>query len=424
MVSPMPAAAPPKSWLRLEGATALLEGLPSRPEALLEVLFVLALVATGALRSSFAASLAFVALGVALVRPWRPAHGGVAARVATALVTIVAIGIASVPAEVPEPRRIGIDPVQVTARLDDPRAQGAGEPGGVLEIRAVSPSFPASSVLRPGDRIVALDGAALEAKAPLEDLRRRLQVVPGDAVSLTLVRDRQLETVRVGLPSVAAAAHPAADAVAKAIGARVRGHVLLATVVRAVCVLAFIALLLRARSVPLASLGLSGQGLDLDAIAVVPLAAGAFAVSIATGLAVGAVTALLHSKLAENEATARSAVLLDLVGGTPVAAFVVAMIVTAAFEEVVFRGFLLPRLRLVTGSWGIAIAVSSMAFGAGHLYEGRVAILQTTALGVFFSLAFLRRRRLLPVMLAHALFNVAVFGLITLAQRSGALPRP
>jgi membrane protease YdiL (CAAX protease family) len=422
MVSPMSADAPPSSWLRFEAARALLDGLPRPAEALLEVLFVVGLVATGALRSSFAASLAFVAIGVALVRPWRAAHGGLAARVATALVTIVAIGIASVPAEVREPRRLGIDPVQVAARADDPASPAQG---GVLEIRAVATGFPASSVLRAGDRIVALDGAPLDAKAPLEDLRRRIQAVHGDEVSLGLVRDHKLETLRVGLPSAGAAASKGfGDRFAQALGARVRGHVLLATVVRAACVLAFIALLLRGRGLSFASLGLGRDGLDLDAIAVVPLAAGAFAVSIATGLAVSVVTAAFHSKLAEQEATARSAVLLDLVGGTPIASFVVAMIVTAAFEEVVFRGFLLPRLRLATGSWGIAIAVSSMAFGVGHFYEGRVAVLQTTALGVFFSLAFLRRRRLLPVVLAHALFNVAVFGLLTWAQRSGALPKP
>lgn len=422
MVSPMSAGAPRSSWLRFEAADALLDGLPGTAQALLEVLFVLGLVATGALRSSFAASLAFVAIGLALVRPWRATHGGVGARVATALVTIVAIGFASAPAEVPQPRRLGIDPVQVAARAEDPTPPA---PGGVLEIRAVAPTFPAASVLRAGDRIVALDGAPLAADAPLEDLRRRIQAVHGDEVSLTLVRDRTLETVRVGLPRAGASeARAFGQRFAQALGARVQGHVLLATVVRAACVLAFIALLLRGRKLSFASLGVGRAGLELDAIAVVPLAAGAFAVSIATGLAVSAVTAMFHSKLAEREATARSAVLIDLVGGTPIASFVVAMIVTAAFEEVVFRGFLLPRLRLATGSWGIAIAVSSMAFGVGHLYEGRVAVLQTTALGVFFSLAFLRRRRLLPVVLAHALFNVGVFGLLTLAQRSGALPRP
>ncbi len=415
----MPRAAPPSSWLRLEAAEALLDGLPPRAEALLEVLFVVALVAVGALRSSFFASLAFVGVGLALVRPWRASHGGVLARVATALVTVVAIAVASVPAEVPEPRRIGIDPAQVASRAEDPPPPAGG---GVLEIRAVSPAFPAASVLRPGDRIVAIDGAPLDPKAPLAALRQHVQAARGDEVGLTLVRAGKLEDVRVGLPRVEAPARrPAA---AQALGELVRRHVLVATVVRAACVLAFIALLLRGRGRSLASLGLGRTGLELDALAVVPLAAGAFAVSIATGLVVNVFATLLRSGFAEREAAARSAVLLDLVGGTPVAAFVLAMIVTAAFEEVVFRGFLLPRLRLVTGSWGIAIAVSSMAFGAGHLYEGRVAILQTTALGVFFSLAFLRRARLLPVVLAHATFNVAVFGLLTWAQRSGALPHP
>jgi membrane protease YdiL (CAAX protease family) len=142
------------------------------------------------------------------------------------------------------------------------------------------------------------------------------------------------------------------------------------------------------------------------------------------GLALRVVGEAFRSSFVEREATARSGVLVTLFGGTPMLAFVLAMIVTATFEEVVFRGFLLPRLRVATGSWGVAIAVSSLAFGAGHLYEGLVAIVQTTALGVFFSLAFLRRRRLLPVVLAHASFNVIVFGILTFLSRSGAMPKP
>ena len=95
--------------------------------------------------------------------------------VATALVTVVAIAVASVPAEVPEPRRIGIDPAQVASRAEDPPPPAGG---GVLEIRAVSPAFPAASVLRPGDRIVlprnntnveALDTSRFELVRVLED---------------------------------------------------------------------------------------------------------------------------------------------------------------------------------------------------------------------------------------------------------------
>jgi CAAX protease family protein len=108
-----------------------------------------------------------------------------------------------------------------------------------------------------------------------------------------------------------------------------------------------------------------------------------------------------------------------------------ALVVLAALEEVVFRGFLLPRARVLTGSprterltgagWWVAIALVQLLFGLGHVYEGTLAAVQTMMLGVYFSVVFLWRVHLGAVIVAHTFFNAIMFALVLFLQRSGVL---
>jgi membrane protease YdiL (CAAX protease family) len=91
----------------------------------------------------------------------------------------------------------------------------------------------------------------------------------------------------------------------------------------------------------------------------------------------------------------------------------------SATEEVIFRGFLLPRLRHATGSWVAAVAISVVAFGTAHLYEGALATVQTAAIGLMLSLVFLLRRHLMPCIVAHLGFNTLVLGLAYAFVRLG-----
>lgn len=77
---------------------------------------------------------------------------------------------------------------------------------------------------------------------------------------------------------------------------------------------------------------------------------------------------------------------------------------TAGFcEEVIFRGYLMSRLRLLGKfkSWIIPIIVSSLAFGFPHLYQGINGFLVISILGVLFALIYIRTRSLWPCILAH-----------------------
>jgi membrane protease YdiL (CAAX protease family) len=100
-------------------------------------------------------------------------------------------------------------------------------------------------------------------------------------------------------------------------------------------------------------------------------------------------------------------------------------VIVAGFEELAFRGFLIPRLKVLLGNWKAAVLVSAVLFGLGHFYEGTLAVVQTAVLGAYFGFVFifLRRFRLPSVMLAHAAFNTVNFAFMVWLQRSGLLEK-
>ncbi|MDJ0703761.1 MAG: type II CAAX endopeptidase family protein [Leptolyngbyaceae cyanobacterium MO_188.B28] len=96
--------------------------------------------------------------------------------------------------------------------------------------------------------------------------------------------------------------------------------------------------------------------------------------------------------------------------------FLTAAIAAPLFEEVLFRGFLLPSLTRYIPVWG-AIAASSFIFAAAHLSLSEV--LPLTALGSVLGFVYTRSRNLLAPMLLHSAWNsVTMMGLFLLGSGS------
>lgn len=80
-------------------------------------------------------------------------------------------------------------------------------------------------------------------------------------------------------------------------------------------------------------------------------------------------------------------------------------------EELMFRGYLLGRLRIALGSRAGAIIVSSALFGLLHLVGGDIAqVLVTTAIGALLATArvFWRPCSLATVIVAHILYDAGL----------------
>jgi len=88
------------------------------------------------------------------------------------------------------------------------------------------------------------------------------------------------------------------------------------------------------------------------------------------------------------------------------ALFVIVSLSAGIGEELAFRGFLLPALQLATGSTGLAVAISSAAFGMLHSYQQPHGVLRATALGAALAAPVLATGSLLPAIAAHALIDL------------------
>ncbi|GJT93536.1 CAAX amino terminal protease [Tanacetum coccineum] len=99
----------------------------------------------------------------------------------------------------------------------------------------------------------------------------------------------------------------------------------------------------------------------------------------------------------------------SIVARDPMAMVLYAIVVSVCapiWEEIVFRGFLLPSLTRYMPVW-CAILVSSLAFALAHFNMQR--LLPLVFLGVVMGTVFARSRNLLPSMLLHSLWNAFVF---------------
>lgn len=78
-------------------------------------------------------------------------------------------------------------------------------------------------------------------------------------------------------------------------------------------------------------------------------------------------------------------------------------------EELVFRGYLLPRFERALQSTIGAVLTTSVLFAICHLYQGGAGAFGSLLFGLFYGTVFVWLRRLWPLAIAHAMMDVAAF---------------
>lgn len=88
---------------------------------------------------------------------------------------------------------------------------------------------------------------------------------------------------------------------------------------------------------------------------------------------------------------------------------VLAVVVTVAggLREEIQRAFVLHRFEQSLGGAAFGLVLWSLAFGVGHLAQGRDVAIATAALGAFWGLIYLLRRSVVSPVIAHAGFNLS-----------------
>lgn len=86
--------------------------------------------------------------------------------------------------------------------------------------------------------------------------------------------------------------------------------------------------------------------------------------------------------------------------------WVILSISAGVTEEISFRGFVITRTTMLTGSVWPGMLLGSLSFGAGHLYQGVGGATVITIYGLLFALLFVARGSLMPCIIAHALQDI------------------
>jgi membrane protease YdiL (CAAX protease family) len=132
------------------------------------------------------------------------------------------------------------------------------------------------------------------------------------------------------------------------------------------------------------------QGLGLAAVIGIP-SLGLYA----AGRALGITTAIIPSAL-------------DAYWWT-VPVLILSAVRHAVVEEVIVVGYLLNRFGAFGWSVPLAIFASSMLRGSYHLYQGFGPFIGNAVMGVVFAWLYTRTRRVMPLVVAHALLDIVAF---------------
>lgn len=107
-----------------------------------------------------------------------------------------------------------------------------------------------------------------------------------------------------------------------------------------------------------------------------------------------------------------------------VAVFAAVVVLAGGVREEVQRAFILHRFDQELGGARVGLLLFSVAFGLGHLTQGRDAALVTGMLGLFWGVLYLARRSMIAPAVSHSLFNLIEIALYQYASKNGLLPPP
>jgi membrane protease YdiL (CAAX protease family) len=176
-------------------------------------------------------------------------------------------------------------------------------------------------------------------------------------------------------------------------------------VLRATGSLMVIAAILALGRQPIRSVGLTVRGFALD------LPVGVGSMILATFLMIVVLTVLglmwpsIRQQMEENAER-----LTQVIPRLRPLGFVGMALLIGFYEELVFRGFLMTRLRRVTGSWFWAIVLSTAAFTGLHAVDQTwTALIAVSILSIVFSVVTIWRRSIMPAIVGHALFDLFQF---------------
>ncbi len=174
---------------------------------------------------------------------------------------------------------------------------------------------------------------------------------------------------------------------------------------RAAAVVVILAVLLRARGQSWTTLGWTRERLGADLMMGLATLATAYVLIFAWAFLSMSLWPGLMDQMDENAHQ-----LMALLPDWPFSVYVLVAALIGFYEELLFRGFLMTRLRRVTGSWVLAVLLSTLVFTGLHVGDQQAAaMVPITILSLVFSVFTIWRRSIVPAMVGHFLFDLTQF---------------
>jgi len=134
-----------------------------------------------------------------------------------------------------------------------------------------------------------------------------------------------------------------------------------------------------------------------------PSVLGNMGIALATLVAMGVIGNLSNmvlGRLHQDSAAFRALVAQNLVEAL---AFMVPAFSAGFVEEFVFRGYLQRQFQALCGNTVVAAVLQVMVFSLGHYYQGWIRLVPVVLIGALLTVVALRRKSLVPGMIAHGL---------------------
>ena len=181
-----------------------------------------------------------------------------------------------------------------------------------------------------------------------------------------------------------------------------RVALLVLTLFRALLLLGGVAIIVRARRQTVASIGWRSESWWVTGLFGLVATVGAYAALIGT---VGAMYVLYPSGFAALQRNPDK--IVSMLPKLHPATLCAMSLFVGFYEEIIFRGFLLTRLKRATGSAALAVLLSSVLFAGLHAGgQELAAIIPIFALGVIWAVLTLWRRSVVPAIIGHGLFDL------------------
>lgn len=170
---------------------------------------------------------------------------------------------------------------------------------------------------------------------------------------------------------------------------------------------ALVAALQRNRGLPLSAAGLTVRSIPADLLVGIAGVVWLFMITIATTSAIGLFLPQFADDIRQNQR-----MLSEMMPTHHPLALTTLAATVAIYEELLFRGFLLPRLATLARSWTGGVILTALIFGLFHLYQGWLGFILTSLFGLVLALMLLWRRSILSPIIAHFGFDLVVMVLL------------